>query len=113
MCGICGVSFEKTSAPPNTPTSAEGEKKMGEQDEEEEEEEEEEVVVARLKQAHMISEEHQMMTTNFQNFGEMFRSIISLPLMETGAFLSKYQVESLSKYQVKSLSKYQVSPVQK
>ena len=106
MCGVCGVSFEKTSAPPKTPPSAEGEKEMDEQDEEEEEEEE--VVMARLNQAHMISEEHRMMTTNFQIFREMFRNFISLPLMEIGAFLSKYQVESLSKYQVKSLSKYQV-----
>ena len=92
MCGVCGVSFEKTSVPPKTPTSAEGEKKMDEQDDEEDEEEE--VVVVRLKQAHMTSEEHRMMNINFHTFRDTYRSIISQPLIEIGAFLSKHKVTS-------------------
>ena len=92
MCGVCGVSFEKASVPPKAPPSAEGEKATDEQ-QEEEEEEEEEVVVARLKQAHLTSEEHLVMDTNFRIFREVYRSIIMLPLFEIGAFLSKYEVK--------------------
>ena len=86
MCGVCGVSFEK--APP----SAEGEKATDEQQEEEEEEEEEEVV-ARLKQAHITSDEHRVMDANFHSFREVYRNIIMQPLVEIGAFLSKYEVK--------------------
>ena len=94
MCGVCGVSFEKASVPPKAPPSAEGEKATDEQqEEEEEEEEEEEVVVARLKQAHVTSEEHRVKDTNFGSFREMYRSVILLPLFEVGAFLSKYEVK--------------------
>ena len=93
MCGVCGVSFEKASVPPKAPPSAEGEKAMDEQQEEEEEEEEEEVVVARLKQAHITSEEHRVMDANFHIFREVYRNIIMQPLVEIGAFLSKYEVK--------------------
>ena len=92
MCGVCGVSFEKASVPPKAPPSAEGEKATDEQ-QEEEEEEEEEVVVARLKQAHITSEEHRVMDTNFRIFREVYRNIIMQPLVEIGAFLSKYEVK--------------------
>ena len=92
MCGVCGVRFEKASVPPKAPPSAEGEKATDEQQEEEEEEDAEEVVVARLKQAHLTSEEHQVMDINFRIFRKVHRSIIMVPLLETGAFLSKYEV---------------------
>ena len=93
MCGVCGVRFEKASVPPKAPLSAEGEKATDEQQEEEEEEEEELVVVARLKQAHLTSEEHRVMDTNFGIFRNMYRSVIMVPLFEIGAFLSKYEVK--------------------
>ena len=89
MCGVCGVSFEKASVPPKAPPSAEGEKATDEQHEEEKEE----VVVARLKQAHLTSEEHQVMDTNFRIFREVYHNIIMQPLVEIGAFLSKYEVK--------------------
>ena len=89
MCGVCGASFEKASVPPKAPPSAEGEKATDEQ----QEEEEEVVVVARLKQAHITSEEHQVMDTNFRVFREAYRNIIMQPLVEIGAFLSKYEVK--------------------
>ena len=89
MCGVCGVSFEKASVPPKAPPSAEGEKATDEQ----QEEEKEEVVVARLKQAHITSEEHRVMDTNFRIFREVYRNIIMQPLVEIGAFLSKYEVK--------------------
>ena len=91
MCGVCGVSFEKASVPPKAPPSAEGEKATDEQQEEEEEEEEE--AVARLKQAHLTSEEHRVMDTNFRIFREVYRNIIMQLLVEIGAFLSKYEVK--------------------
>ena len=91
MCGVCGVRFEKASVPPKAPPSAEGEKATDEQQEEEEEEEEE--AVARLKQAHLTSEEHRVMDTNFRIFREVYRNIIMQPLVEIGAFLSKYEVK--------------------
>ena len=90
MCGVCGVSFEKASVPPKAPPSAEGEKATDEQQEEEEEEEEE--AVARLKQAHLTSEEHRVMDTNFRSFREAYHIIIQ-PLFEIGTFLSKYEVK--------------------
>ena len=94
MCGVCGVSFEKASVPPKAPSSAEGEKATDEQqEEEEEEEEEEEVVVARLKQAHLTSDEHRVMDANFRSFREVYHNIIMQPLVEIGAFLSKYEVK--------------------
>lgn len=93
MCGVCGVSFEKASVPPKAPPSAEGEKATDEQLQEEEEEEEEAAVVARLKQAHLTSEEHQVKDTNFGIFRKMYHSIILVPLFEIGAFLSKYEVK--------------------
>ena len=93
MCGVCGVSFEKASVPPKAPPSAEGEKATDEQLEEEEEEEEEEVVVARLKQAHLTSEEHRVKDINFCNFRKMYDNIIMQPLVEIGTFLSKYEVK--------------------
>ena len=89
MCGVCGVSFEKASVPPKAPPSAEGEKATDEQ----QEEEEEEVEVARLKQAHLTSEEHQVMDANFRIFREVYCNIIMQPLVEIGAFLSKYEVK--------------------
>ena len=92
MCGVCGVRFEKASVPPKAPPSAEGEKATDEQQEEEEEEEEEQVV-ARLKQAHITSEGHRVMDTNFGFFCKMYHSIIMVPLFEIGAFLSKYEVK--------------------
>ena len=92
MCGVCGVSFEKASVPPKAPPSAEGEKATDEQQEEEEEEEEEEAV-ARLKQAHITSEEHRVMDANLHSFHEVYRNIIMQPLFEIGAFLSKYEVK--------------------
>ena len=92
MCGVCGASFEKASVPLKAPPSAEGEKATDEQQEEEEEEEEEEVV-ARLKQAHITSDEHRVMDANFHSFREVYRNIIMQPLVEIGAFLSKYEVK--------------------
>ena len=88
MCGVCGVSFEKASVPPKAPPSAEGEKATDEQ----QEEEEEVVVVARLKQAHLTSEEHQVMDANFRIFREVYH-IIMQSLFEIGVFLSKYEVK--------------------
>ena len=86
MCGVCGVSFEKASIAPKTPTTAEGEEKV------DEEEEEEVVVVARLKHVHMTSDDHRQMCMNYHAFREMYRTVIGVPLIEIGVFLSKHEV---------------------
>ena len=88
MCGICGVGFETAS------TTAESAPMAPSDADEEEMEDDEEVRVAELKQMHLNSDEHCQMNVNYGIFREMYRSVISGPLIEIGAFLSKHQVRS-------------------
>ncbi|KAK7091654.1 hypothetical protein V1264_009311 [Littorina saxatilis] len=90
MCGICGVRFEKP-VPEAKPETPEGEKKSEEA--QEAPEEDEETVVARLKQEHLMSEEHRTTAVEFNAFKEMYRSLLSKPLNEIASFLHKHEVK--------------------
>nr|KAG5695001.1 hypothetical protein BaRGS_024184 [Batillaria attramentaria] len=103
MCGVCGVSFEivHESKPADAEEGTE-EEKVEEEDAETEEE--------KLKREHLNSDLHHSMEINFKNFREMYRSAISEPLLEIGAFLSHCQVKKLCKTVYADLP-YQVTTV--